>query len=203
MSAISKLTARASCDPRMRPSWPTSRFAFQDYAQGGKTSYKTLPVPAFIGPLIRHVPDKHFKMVRYAVLLATRWRRHYLAHARVVLNQTEFAPPETPPACTLAWWERRRAAGPDPLWCPICQVLMQFERLVFGAHEPIAELFRLAGKRLALVHPAWDTGWMKLLRWVFAKVTDTCTHYKRCKGSRCIASICLKGLQHRTLRQVL
>jgi hypothetical protein len=38
------------------------RFAFRDHAQGGKTSYKTLPVLAFIGRLIRHIPDKHFKI---------------------------------------------------------------------------------------------------------------------------------------------
>lgn len=48
------------------------RFAFKDYAEGGKTSFKTLPVLAFIGRLVRHVPDKHFKMVRYSGLFATR-----------------------------------------------------------------------------------------------------------------------------------
>ncbi len=58
------------------------RFAFKDYAQGGKTSYKTMPVLAFIGRLIRHIPDKHFKMVRYAGLFATRWKAQYLAQAR-------------------------------------------------------------------------------------------------------------------------
>jgi len=36
------------------------RFSFKDYAQGGKISYKTLPVNAFIGRLIRHIPDKNF-----------------------------------------------------------------------------------------------------------------------------------------------
>jgi hypothetical protein len=35
---------------------------------------------------------------------------------------------------------------------------MQFVRLVFGAHEPIAELFRIAGKPLRPSHPAWNTG---------------------------------------------
>jgi hypothetical protein len=40
----------------------TVRFAFRDYAEGGKTSYKILPVLAFIGRLIRHIPDKPFKM---------------------------------------------------------------------------------------------------------------------------------------------
>jgi hypothetical protein len=136
------------------------RFAYQDYAQGGKTSYKTLPVQAFIGRLIRHVPDKHFKMVRYAGLFATRWRQHYLAHARRVLGQHPPVPPPTadPPVCVLPWAERRRAEGTDPLQCPTCRIPMHFVRLVFGAHEPIAELFRAAGKPLRPSHPAWDTG---------------------------------------------
>ncbi len=140
------------------PERGTVRFAFQDYAQGGKTSYKTMPVLAFIGRLIRHIPDKHCKMVRYAGLFATRWREHYLAQARAVLGQSKREAPETPPVCTLSWQERRRAAGSDPLWCPTCQVPMQLVRLVFGPHEPIAELFRQAGKPVAPTHPIWNTG---------------------------------------------
>jgi hypothetical protein len=137
------------------------RFAFQDYAQGGRTSYKTLPVLAFLGRLIRHIPDKHFKTVRYAGLFATRWRQHYLAHARSVLGQNEPTIEESnneTPVCLLPWRERRIAEGTDPLLCPICRVPLQFVRLVFGPHEPIAELFRAAGKRLRPSHPAWDTG---------------------------------------------
>jgi hypothetical protein len=136
------------------------RFAYRDYAQGGKTSYKTLPVLAFIGRLIRHIPDKHFKMVRYAGLFATRWRQHYLAHARAALGQSQPVSPvaEETPACLLSWRERRLAEGKDPLQCSICRIPLQFVRLVFGAHEPIAELFRAAGKPLRPQHPAWDTG---------------------------------------------
>jgi len=143
------------------PERGTVRFAFQDYAQGGRTSYKTLPVLAFIGRLIRHIPDKHFKMVRYAGLFATRWRQHYLAHARSLLGHHEPATQETTndtPVCLLPWRERQLAAGTDPLSCPICRVPLQFVRLVFGPHEPIAELFRAAGKPLRPSHPAWDTG---------------------------------------------
>ena len=49
-------------------------------------------------------------------------------------------------------------AAPDPLQCPTCRISLQFVRLVFGPHEPIAELFRAAGKPLRPSHPAWDTG---------------------------------------------
>jgi Putative transposase len=135
------------------------RFAFRDYAQGGKTSYKTMPVLAFIGRLIRHIPDKHFKMVRYAGLFATRWRQH-LAHARAALGQSPSMPPATEEtrASLPSWRERRLAEGKDPLQCPICRIPLCFVRLVFGAHEPIAEMFRAAGRPLRLQHPAWDTG---------------------------------------------
>ena len=43
------------------------RFSYKDYAEGGKTSYMTLKVHTFIGRLIRHIPDKHFPMIRYAL----------------------------------------------------------------------------------------------------------------------------------------
>jgi hypothetical protein len=136
------------------------RFAFRDYAQEGRTSYKTLPVFAFIGRLIRHIPDKHFKMVRYAGLFATRWRQRFLRHARKALGQSQ---PESPvgegmPPCLLPWRERQLAEGRDPLQCPTCRIPLHFIRLVFGAHEPIAELFRAAGKPVRPQHPAWDTG---------------------------------------------
>lgn len=138
----------------------TVRFAFRDYAHGGGTSYKTLPVLAFLGRLIRHIPDKHFKTIRYAGLFATRWRKHYLAHARAALGQTADPPP--PPADSTislrSWRERHIAQGTDPLECPTCRIPMRLVRRVFGPHGPIAELFRAAGKPLRHAHPIWDTG---------------------------------------------
>jgi hypothetical protein len=140
------------------PERGTVRFAFQDYAEGGKTSFKTLPVLAFLGRLIRHIPDKHFKTVRYAGIFAPRWREHYLAHARAALQQPAPSQPETPPVSLLGWRERRQAEGQDPLLCPTCRVPMELVRLVFGPHEPIAELFRAAGRPVRPAHPIWDTG---------------------------------------------
>jgi len=46
----------------------------KDYAEGGKISYMTLKVTTFIGRLIRHIPDKHFPMIRYAGLFSNRWK---------------------------------------------------------------------------------------------------------------------------------
>jgi hypothetical protein len=65
------------------------------------------------------IPDKYIKMVRYAGIFATRWRAHYFAHARRLLEQHCAPPqPETSPVSLLGWRARRQAEGTDPLLCP-------------------------------------------------------------------------------------
>ena len=136
----------------------TIRFAFKDYAREGRTSYKTLPVFAFIRRLIRHIPDKNFKMVRYAGLFAPRWKAHYLAQARAALGSSPDSRTETPKSL-LPWRERRIAEqGSDPLLCPRCKRPMRLIGAVFGSHVHIAEFFAAAGVPTAATHPAWDTG---------------------------------------------
>lgn len=137
------------------------RFAFKDYAQGGKTSFVTLPVLAFIGRLIRHIPDKHFKMVRYSGLFATRWRRRYLADARRALGQPR--PQDSPPeegtsvlALSQRTWRERRIAqtGTDPLACSHCGRSLVLTEVAFGPHPRIEALFREAGHPARAFHPA-------------------------------------------------
>jgi len=137
------------------------RFAFKDYAQGGKTSFKTLRVLAFIGRLIRHIPDKHFKMVRYAGIFATRWKGHYLPQARAALGQPPVIlgmPAEAPSASSLLPWRERQLAqqGNDPLLCDSCQIPMNFMGAIFGCHETIAEYFEAAGIPTTPNHPVWQ-----------------------------------------------
>jgi hypothetical protein len=142
------------------------RFAFRDYAQGGKTSYKTLPVLAFIGRLIRHIPDKGFKMVRHAGLFAPRWKSRYQEQARAALSAHQTTPTPTPSlaqspdtetsvsASLLPWRERRLAANePDPLRCSDCHVEMELVGVVFGAHATIAQYFEAANRPTAPFHP--------------------------------------------------
>jgi len=122
------------------------RFRFKDYAHGGKTSYKTLPVLAFLGRLIRHIPDKHFKMIRYAGLFATRWKAHYLEQARAALGQTLPTAPAEAPASMLPWRERLQASqGIDPLLCRVCHQPMHLVAKIFGNHRKIADYFEAAG----------------------------------------------------------
>jgi hypothetical protein len=127
------------------------RFAFRDYAHGGKTSFKTLPVLAFLGRLLRHVPDKGFKMVRYGGLFATRWKQRYLAQARRALGQPAPAPdvdPAEAPRSLQSWEERQHAQGREPLWCEPCAAPMLLRDVVFGPHARIERYFRLAGRPL-------------------------------------------------------
>lgn len=139
------------------------RFAFKDYAEGGKTSFKTLPVLAFIGRLVRHIPDKRFKMVRYSGLFATRWRAEHLARARRALGQDEQptvteADPE--PAVSLRSWRERRQAetGLDPLRCSHCGRSLLLREVAFGPHKHIEALFREAGHPLKPLSPALALG---------------------------------------------
>ena len=139
------------------------RFAFRDYAEGGTTSYKTMPVLAFIGRLIRHVPDKHFKMVRYAGIFAPRWKARYLEQARAALAQgnkaaTKLAAKVEPTQASLLPWRQRRLAEKhkDPLVCPFCHVEMELMEVVFGSHVAIARYFERAQRAMAPFHPAWQ-----------------------------------------------
>ena len=123
------------------------RFRFKDYAKGGKISYKTLPVFAFIRRLIRHIPDKHFKMVRYAGIFATRWKARYLEQAKKALAQpVESSSQATPALSQRPWRERRRARdGRDPLTCRSCGSAMHLAAKHFGSHQKIAAVFEAAG----------------------------------------------------------
>jgi hypothetical protein len=140
----------------------TVRFAYRDYAEGGKTSYKTLPVLAFIGRLVRHIPDKHFKMVRYGGLFAPRWKRRYLEQARRALGhdlpvaEDSAAVPDAEAPVSLRTWRERRQAqtGVDPLSCSHCGRSMRLWEVAFGPHARIERLFRLAGQPVRSLHPA-------------------------------------------------
>ena len=139
------------------------RFSYRDQAQAGKTSYKTLPVVSFIGRLVRHIPDKGFKMIRHTGLFAPRWKTQHLEQACAALAQDTGHPSQTPVATTaeatslLSWRERRIAHDQDdPLVCSTCQVEMELLGAVFGSHAEIARYFEEAKRPTAPNHPAWQ-----------------------------------------------
>jgi len=129
------------------------RFSYKDYAEGGKTSFMTLKVHTFIGRLIRHIPDKHFPMIRYAGLFSNRWKKQYLNQARVALNQSD------PDTFTQPSWVERQAElkGIDPLICPKCDQPLTFIGTFFGNWSELQYLFDTARKDptipIALLRP--------------------------------------------------
>ena len=128
----------------------TVRFAFRDYAEGRKTSFKTFPVHAFIAALIRHIPDKGFPTVRHAGLFAPRWKASYLAQARRAIeaaNRNEAHPRREPPGLpAVTPWRQRQMAllGRDPLRCVDCGVSLIEVGAIFGSHRAVAHWFHRA-----------------------------------------------------------
>lgn len=119
------------------------RFSYKDYADGSRVRYKRLSVFAFIGRVIRHIPDKHFPMIRHAGLFSNRWKGRYLAQAHAALRHPA---PADPPPSAPTWADRQEAlTGSPPLRCPTCGNPMRYEGLLFGKWKTVEETFIRAG----------------------------------------------------------
>ena len=101
---------------------------------------ETIPAIQFIERLIRHIPEKHFKMIRYGGLYA----RHRKSDEK--LNR---AIPKEKHAFIRSFNEWRTAIlaafGYDPLKCPKCGATMLFAELYFN-HKRVSleELYERA-----------------------------------------------------------
>ena len=105
----------------------------------------TLKVHTFIGRLIRHIPDKHFPMIRYAGLFSNRWKKQYISQARIALNQPE--PDESDDKTQPSWGERQAEyTGIDPLICPNCDHPLTYIGTFFGNWNELQYLFDTARK---------------------------------------------------------
>ena len=81
----------------------------------------TLPVLEFIARLIRHIPDKNFKMIRYYGFLANRVRSIYLPRVRSLLKIYYTITKKV----FISWRQMIRDTFKyDPLRCPICNSIM-------------------------------------------------------------------------------
>ena len=134
------------------------RFSYKDYAEGGKISFMTLKVHTFIGRLIRHIPDKHFPMIRYAGLFSNRWKKQYLSQARIALIQSDPDEPHTinkPPS-----WSERQVdyTGIDPLICPHCDQPLTFIGTFFGNWNLLQYIFDTEGKDSTIPPPLLRPG---------------------------------------------
>ena len=101
-------------------------FWYEDHKDKCKINI-ALPALDFIGKLVAHIHDHHFKQIRYSGLLAARSRSANLERSRVLLNLDE-------PQMWLrtSWRHRIRAfSGNDPLTCPKCKLEMTKTQIHF------------------------------------------------------------------------
>jgi hypothetical protein len=88
-------------------------FYYEDHQ--GTRHEQTMPVLEFIHGVVRHIPPKHFKMVRYFGLYAPR----KAAQVRAIMQQIGKAIGRV--VCRLGWRQRiQRSFDRDPLQCPRC-----------------------------------------------------------------------------------
>ncbi len=95
-----------------------------------------LPAEEFLTRLIRHIPDKRFRQIRYGGIYSTRSRKRDLAAARACLK-LEQGKNQTP----MTWRERRRRAhGLDPLTCPRCGQELALVKVAYRSRDgPLKE----------------------------------------------------------------
>jgi hypothetical protein len=92
------------------------------------TMRETVCVEEFIKRLIRHIPEKHFRMIRHYGFYANRVKSHLVAILAPLLTALSGSPfvlydPDQQPHS----WRLRilRSTGSDPLICPHCHLLMK------------------------------------------------------------------------------
>ena len=95
-----------------------------------------LPTEEFLAKLVRHIPDKHFRQIRYGGIYSTRTRKRDLATARACLKLEQGKSP-----VPLGWRERRRRAnGFDPLVCPRCGAELSLVKVAYRSRDgPLKE----------------------------------------------------------------
>lgn len=111
--------------------------------EDNKLIRETIPAMEFIARLIRHIPEKHFKMIRYGGLYA----RHRQTDER--LRRT--IPKEKHPVFrSFNQWRPAilSAFGYDPLECPVCKHKMDFLELYHNhQHVSLEDLYEKAMSR--------------------------------------------------------
>lgn len=88
---------------------------------------KSMAITTFIQKFIDHIPDKHFRLIRYYGLLANSVRGKWLPLVRELLNLPTPIQRKPDPWHLMYW----RAFGRDPITCIICGTTMQLTGLTF------------------------------------------------------------------------
>ena len=92
---------------------------------------ETVPVLDFISMLTQHIPEKHFKMIRYYGLYA-RHRKSDLKLHRAISKEKHWI------FLSFNRWRDciLHSFGYDPLKCPVCGEIMLFLKLYYR-HKPV------------------------------------------------------------------
>ena len=138
------------CDPRIvvkyigrylgRPVIATSRIDKYDgemvtfhYNRHEDEQYieETIPAMEFIQRLIRHIPEKHFKMIRYYGIYARHRKSDQSLHRAISREKHKIF-------LSFNRWRESilLSFGYDPLKCPSCGTTMLFLELYFN-HKPV------------------------------------------------------------------
>ena len=105
-------------------------FEYQDKKEGVFKRI-ALSVMEFIGRLIRHIPEKHFRMIRYSGIFSNRTRGRDIPLARMLLKLRDGKTLES-----LTWRQRRLIQNRvDPLACPVCGKEMILVEVAFRSRD--------------------------------------------------------------------
>lgn len=87
-----------------------------------------MPVAEFIGRLVRHIPEKNYRMIRYAGLFANRVKKKMLGKVQAAIGEGSL--PIYAPRPVRSWRERMiEWTGTDPYRCA-CGKMMRIVELV-------------------------------------------------------------------------
>lgn len=101
-------------------------FRYLDH-RSGKHRTARYATDEFIGRLVQHIPDKHFRMINFYGFLANRVRGQWLPKVYALLDQ-EPAPVKTIRYRAL----QNRAFGVDPLKCVLCGSPLRYAGITRG-----------------------------------------------------------------------
>lgn len=112
-------------------------FEYQD-KRGKVFKRVTMPVMEFIGRLIRHIPEKGFRMIRRSGIFSNRTCGRDLPIARTALKLREGKKLEP-----LTWRQRRMIQnGVDPLLCSVCRKEMILVEVAFPPSQGLRRTSR-------------------------------------------------------------
>ena len=99
---------------------------FQYEDRDKQIQQKKMPVLEFIRDVLKHLPDKQFKMVRYYGLYSRRIR----AKVYRIMKALKLFIKRT--ICHTSWrYSKKQYTGVDPLACPVCGEIMELYSITY------------------------------------------------------------------------